>query len=99
LQDKEKAQLQLFELYHKDREMEEIKKEVRRQKQSAEQMEAERHVFDEGLKDAKKKLGETNREINKLDQQTRTAVGLSFSSVYRISILTMAFSGCESFSS
>ena len=74
-QDKEKSQLQLFELYHKDREMDEIKKEVRRQKQNSEQFEEEKHVCENGFKDAKKKMGETSREINQLEQQIRNAVG------------------------
>ncbi|GAU91556.1 hypothetical protein RvY_03785 [Ramazzottius varieornatus] len=70
---KEKSMLQLFELYHKDTEIENIKKEVKKQRQQVEELERERAAADEKLKAAKKRMGEKAKEVAQLDQAGRAA--------------------------
>ncbi|XP_055336538.1 structural maintenance of chromosomes protein 1A-like [Paramacrobiotus metropolitanus] len=72
---KERSTLQQFEIYHKEREMDDIKKEVRRQKQAADALEDERKEMEDRLKKAKGKAGEKNKQLNKLDQEIRNAEG------------------------
>ena len=74
MQSKEKATLQLFELYHKDTEIDDNKKELKKKRHEVKGLEDNRKVADEKLKAAKKQMGEKAKEVAQLDQATRVAV-------------------------
>lgn len=66
--------LQQFELYHKEREMDDIKREVLRQKDAVKQLETERKTAETSLKAAKARVAEKTTQLTTLDQQIRDAV-------------------------
>ncbi|KAF2351102.1 SMCs flexible hinge, partial [Trinorchestia longiramus] len=64
-------ELQLFRLYHNEKEMAEHEKEIKRKQADLEKIEKRKEKSEEVLKDKKKELTRVSREMSKLEQEIR----------------------------
>ena len=68
-------EMQLFRLYHNEKEQAELEKEIRKKQGDLEKIEKKKEKVEEVLKEKKKDLNRVNREMSKLDQDIREMVG------------------------
>ena len=70
-------ELQLFRLFHNERDMDELTEELNRKRHLMEKEEKKRQKIEDEMKDVKKEHGKIARELTKLEQQIKESVCLN----------------------
>lgn len=71
-------ELQLFKLYHNEKDIDELHEELTRKKQLLEKEEKKREKIENEMKDMKKEHGKLSRELTKIEQQIKESVSSLF---------------------
>ncbi len=71
------TELQLFKLFHNEKDIDELVEEISRKNQHMDKEKRKRDKVEDEIKDKKKDHGKLSRELNKIDQGIKEAVGLS----------------------
>ena len=74
LQAEKQVELQLFRLYHNEKEMSDLEKEIRKKQADLEKIEKRKEKAEEVLKEKKKEFNRVSREMSKLEQDIREMV-------------------------
>ena len=77
LQADKQLELQLFRLFHNERDIDELGEDLARKNQALERENRKREKIDDEIKDHKKELGKLNRELAKMDQKIKESVHMS----------------------
>ena len=75
LQGEKQVEMQLFRLYHNEKEIAEFEKELRRKQGDLEKVEKKKEKAEEVQKEKKKEHTRVSREMSKIDQDIRELVG------------------------
>jgi structural maintenance of chromosome 1 len=67
-------EIQLFKLYHNERDIDELDEEHRKKTNILEKEIRKREKIEDEIREKKKELGKSNRELTKLDQKLKEGV-------------------------
>lgn len=77
LQAEKQLELQLFKLYHNERDIDELQDDLDRRVQMSEREQRKREKIEDEVKEKKKELGKLSRELGKIEQQIKDSVSFN----------------------
>ena len=79
-------ELQLFKLYHNERDIDELSEEHRKKGNILEKEIRRREKIEDEIREKKKELGKGNRELTKVEQKLKEGVSCGSGKVYVLTI-------------